>query len=98
MVLLIIGIVVVGPKNLPTLMRTAGQWVSKLRRMSSDLRSQSGIDELIRHEGLEKEIQELRSLSRMNVVESLIAPGALQASSGRAPVTAHPAEGALPRS
>jgi len=55
-VLLIVGIVVIGPKNLPSMMRTAGQWVTKLRRMSTDLRSQSGIDDLIRHEGLEKEI------------------------------------------
>jgi sec-independent protein translocase protein TatB len=74
MVLLIVGIIVIGPKNLPSMMRTAGQWVSKLRRMSTDLRSQSGIDDLIRHEGLEKEIAELRSLARMNVVDSLIRP------------------------
>jgi sec-independent protein translocase protein TatB len=74
MVLLIVGIVVVGPKNLPSMMRTAGQWVTKLRRMSTDLRSQSGIDDLIRHEGLEKEIAELRSLARMNVVDTLIKP------------------------
>ncbi|MEO7595856.1 MAG: hypothetical protein ABI134_31885 [Byssovorax sp.] len=74
MVLLIVGIVVIGPKNLPSMMRTAGQWVTKLRRMSTDLRSQSGIDDLIRHEGLEKEIAELRSLARMNVVDTLIKP------------------------
>lgn len=72
--LLIVGIVVVGPKNLPSMMRTAGQWIAKLRRMSTDLRAQSGIDELIRLEGLEREIAELRSLTRMNVVDSLITP------------------------
>ena len=74
MLLLIVGIVVVGPKNLPSMMRTAGQWISRLRRMSTDLRSQSGIDDLIRQEGLEREIQELRSLSRMNVVDTLMTP------------------------
>jgi sec-independent protein translocase protein TatB len=73
-ILLIIGVVVVGPRKLPTLMRTAGQWISKLRRMSSDLRSQSGIDDLIRSEGLEKEIREIRSLSRVNIVDTLVAP------------------------
>lgn len=91
MVLLIVGIVVIGPKNLPSMMRTAGQWVTKLRRMSTDLRSQSGIDDLIRHEGLEKEIAELRSLARMNVVDSLIKPalGAMPADvgHGRSPYT-----------
>jgi sec-independent protein translocase protein TatB len=95
MVLLIVGIVVVGPKNLPSMMRTAGQWVTKLRRMSTDLRSQSGIDDLIRHEGLEKEIAELRSLARMNVVDSLIKPalGAMPADMGhgRSPYNPLPA-------
>ena len=73
-ILLVIGVVVVGPRKLPTLMRTAGHWISKLRRMSSDLRSQSGIDDLIRSEGLEKEIREIRALSRVNIVDTLVAP------------------------
>lgn len=73
-ILIVVGIVVVGPRNLPTLMRTAGRWVAKLRRMSTDLRAQSGIDDLIRNEGLERDIHELRSLSRINVVDSLITP------------------------
>ena len=73
-ILLVIGVVVVGPRKLPTLMRTTGQWISKLRRMSSDLRSQSGIDDLIRSEGLEKEIREIRALSRVNIVDTLVAP------------------------
>jgi sec-independent protein translocase protein TatB len=72
--ILIVGIVVVGPRNLPTLMRTAGRWVTKLRRMSSELRTQSGIDDLIRQEGLEKELHELRALSRVNVIDTLMAP------------------------
>lgn len=61
-ILLIVGIVVVGPKKLPQMMRTVGQWVSRLRRMSTDLRSQSGIDRILREEGLENEIKELRAL------------------------------------
>src|SRR3569623_1653280 len=95
MVLLIVGIVVVGPKNLPSMMRTLGQWVTKLRRMSTDLRSQSGIDDLIRQEGLERELQELRALSQMNEVETLITPamGSLAAGAS-APAT--PAAAATP--
>jgi sec-independent protein translocase protein TatB len=78
--LIIVGIIVVGPKRLPALLRTAGQCVSRLRRMSMDLRSQSGIDDLLRQEGLTQHINELRSLSRFNVVETLmtnpaVAPG-----------------------
>lgn len=75
-VVLIVGIVVLGPRKLPEMMRTAGQWVAKLRRLSTDLRAQSGIDDLIRQEGLENEIQELRSLSRINVIDTLITPSA----------------------
>jgi sec-independent protein translocase protein TatB len=98
MVLLIVGIIVVGPKNLPSMMRTAGQWVTRLRRMSTDLRSQSGIDDLIRHEGLEKEIAELRSLARMNVVDTLITPafGAVPAAGARDRAPYNGGSGAAP--
>jgi sec-independent protein translocase protein TatB len=92
--LLVVGLIVVGPRRLPGLMRTAGQWVSRLRRMSMDLRSQSGIDDLIRQEGLEPHLSELRSLSRMNVVDTLIAPAVGGAA---APMAPRPAMGALPR-
>jgi sec-independent protein translocase protein TatB len=91
-VIALVGIVVLGPKRLPEMMRTAGQWVTKLRRLSGDLRAQSGIDDLIRQEGLEKEIQELRSLSRINVIDTLMSPAATAgiaaaASPARATVT-----------
>lgn len=75
LVLVIVGIVVVGPKKLPQMMRTAGQWVAKLRKMSSSLRSQSGIDEILRIEGLEKEMRELRALTRLNVMDTLASVG-----------------------
>jgi sec-independent protein translocase protein TatB len=95
--LLVVGLIVVGPRRLPGLMRTAGQWVARLRRMSMDLRSQSGIDDLIRQEGLEQHLTELRSLSRMNVVDTLIAPAVGGAASPMAPMSPRPAKGALAR-
>ncbi len=70
-VLIIVAIVVVGPRQLPSMMRTAGQWVSRIRRMSTDLRAQSGIDQLMREEGIERSIQEIRSLSNINVLDGL---------------------------
>lgn len=69
--LVIVAIVVVGPRQLPSMMRTAGQWVSRIRRMSTDLRAQSGIDQLMREEGIERSIQEIRSLSNINVLDGL---------------------------
>jgi sec-independent protein translocase protein TatB len=41
--LLLIGIVAliaIGPKELPTVLRTLGQWMSKLRRMASEFQNQ----------------------------------------------------------
>ncbi|AKT40922.1 Sec-independent protein translocase protein TatB [Chondromyces crocatus] len=97
LVLVIVGIVVVGPRKLPQMMRTLGQWVSKIRRMSTDLRAQSGIDDLIRQEGLERELRELRSLSRVNVIETLVNPvsgaataGAVASAAPRLPTPAAP--------
>jgi sec-independent protein translocase protein TatB len=74
--LLLVGIIVVGPRNLPSMMRTAGQWVARLKRMTTDLRSQSGIDDILRTEGLDEHLHQLRSLSRLNVVDTLMAPAA----------------------
>jgi Tat protein translocase TatB subunit len=75
-ILLIVGIVVVGPQKLPGMMKKAGQLITRLRRMSQDLRSNSGIDRIIREEGLEKEIRELRefrlALSRNNILDKLV--------------------------
>ncbi len=72
--LLIVAIILVGPRQLPSVLRTAGQWVAKLRRMAFDMRSQSGIDQLLRDEGLERDLRELRRLlaiRRGNVLDAL---------------------------
>jgi sec-independent protein translocase protein TatB len=63
-VVIIVAIVVIGPKDLPKMLRRLGQWAGKLRRMASDLRAQSGIDEALRSEGLTDDIAEIRKLAR----------------------------------
>lgn len=88
LILVIVGIIVVGPRRLPTLMRTAGQWVARLRNMSSDLRAQSGLDDLIREEGLTRSLEELRSMSRINVLETFATPVAPSRSLASAPTLA----------
>lgn len=89
--LIIVAIVVVGPRNLPSMMRTAGQWVSRIRRMSTDLRAQSGIDQLLRDEGLERDLREIKSLANVNVLDSLerlAQPTILPATAGAAAAAA----------
>ncbi|HNJ47243.1 MAG TPA: Sec-independent protein translocase protein TatB [Novosphingobium sp.] len=43
---LIVAIVVIGPKDLPRALRTAGRWIGKVRRVSGHFRS--GIETMIR--------------------------------------------------
>lgn len=52
LVIAIVAIVVVGPKDLPRLLRTVGQWVGKARRATQHFRS--GIDAMIREAELEE--------------------------------------------
>jgi sec-independent protein translocase protein TatB len=70
-VLVIVGIVVIGPKDLPRFLRKAGQLAGKLRRMATDVRAQSGIDEVLRSEGLTKDIAEIRRLAQGEFMEPL---------------------------
>jgi sec-independent protein translocase protein TatB len=64
LVLLIVGMVVLGPKELPKVLRKLGQWSGRLRRMASELRAQSGIDEVLREGDMGENIAELRKLAR----------------------------------
>lgn len=59
-----VALIVVGPQKLPGVLRTLGQWVRKLRRLTTEVRAQSGIDEVLRQEGLHGGVNELRSLIR----------------------------------
>lgn len=70
-VIAILALVVLGPKELPSLLRTLGRSIAKLKRMSSDLRQQSGIDEIIREEGLQEELATLRALRNMSASGAL---------------------------
>src|SRR5262245_11017092 len=62
-VLGVVALVVVGPRNLPSLLRTAGQLIGRLRRMAVDLRAESGIDEILDAEGIRSEIDNFRRLA-----------------------------------
>jgi sec-independent protein translocase protein TatB len=63
-VVVIVALIVMGPKELPKVLRKLGQWAGRLRRMAADLRAQSGIDEALRTEGLDRDIHEIRKLAR----------------------------------
>lgn len=62
--IIIVALVVAGPKDLPRMLRTVGQYAGKLRRLAADLRAQSGIDDALRTEGLADDLNEIRKLAR----------------------------------
>jgi len=62
LILLIVALVVVGPKDLPRLMRIVGQWMGKARAMADQFRK--SFDEMARQaelDELRKEIEQLRT-------------------------------------
>ena len=52
LVIVFIAVLVIGPKDLPRAMRTAGRWLGKVRRTSNHFRA--GIEAMIREAELEE--------------------------------------------
>ncbi|MEZ5680283.1 MAG: Sec-independent protein translocase protein TatB [Erythrobacter sp.] len=52
LVIVIAAILVIGPKDMPKAMRTAGRLIGKMRRMSNHFRA--GVDEMIRQAEIEE--------------------------------------------
>jgi len=59
-----VALLVLGPEKLPGMLRTMGQWITKIRRLTTEVRYQSGIDEVLRAEGFDGGLNELRSMMR----------------------------------
>lgn len=51
LVIIIVAVVVIGPKDMPLAMRTAGRWIGKMRKVSAHFRT--GIDAMVREAELE---------------------------------------------
>jgi len=52
LVIVIVAVIVIGPKDMPLALRTAGRWIGKVRRVSSQFRS--GFNAMIREAELEE--------------------------------------------
>jgi len=60
--MLIIGVVLllaVGPRQLPALMKTVGKTIREVRRAAEDLRKSTGIDELLADDDLRNPLRDL---------------------------------------
>ena len=52
LVIVIVAVLVIGPKDMPLAMRTAGRWIGKLRKISGHFRS--GLDAMVREAEMEE--------------------------------------------
>ena len=79
----VVAIVVIGPKELPKVMREIGIWVSRARAMSRNFMDQ--LDEMSRQSGIDevrKEAEALRQLNPMQAIEKTIDPDGVIARQG----------------
>jgi sec-independent protein translocase protein TatB len=67
--LLVIALVVVGPKDLPRLMHMAGKWAGKARAMANEFRK--SFDEMARQAELDELRKEIEDLKKNNPVTDL---------------------------
>src|ERR1700735_3423374 len=61
----VVALVVIGPKDLPAALRVAGYWVRKARTMSREF--QSSVEQMLREAELEDVRQELKKLTDINL-------------------------------
>ena len=66
LILLVVALVVVGPKDLPRLMHTAGKWAGKARAMANEFRR--SFDEMARQAELDELRKEIEDLKKNNPV------------------------------
>ena len=52
LMIVIVAIIVIGPKDMPVALRTAGRWIGKMRRLSTHFRT--GLDAMIREAEMEE--------------------------------------------
>jgi len=93
----VVALIFVGPKKLPGMLHSLGQFLRKIRNMTNDVRNQTGIDQLLRAEGLHGGLNELRGLLRINHGLSFdpphvspLSPGATSATNNEPIINAEP--------
>jgi sec-independent protein translocase protein TatB len=84
LVIIIVAVVVIGPKDLPLAMRVAGRWIGKVRRISAQFRS--GIDTMVR----EAELEDMEKKWKAQNEEIMRRSAALTEAEAGAPVMTGP--------
>ena len=69
LVLTVVALVVIGPRELPTMMRTLGRSIGKLKRMATEVCVDSGIDTILHQEGIHREIHNFKRLVSGEIID-----------------------------
>jgi sec-independent protein translocase protein TatB len=72
----IVAIIVVGPKDLPKLLRTVGQFMTKVRGLAREF--QGYIDEAARETGLDEVKKEVSNMTNFTVTDPSTKPGSVK--------------------
>lgn len=97
LMIVIVAVVVIGPKDMPMALRTAGRWIGKMRKMSNHFRS--GIDAMVREAELEEMERKWREQNEAIMKAAPTLPSAnptaddMQPPAYTAPVQADPVTG-----
>lgn len=69
MVIAVVALIVVGPKDLPKLLRTVGKFLTQLRGMAGEFRRH--LDAAVKEAGLEDVKKEVRNMTNFTVTNDL---------------------------
>ncbi|MAI92095.1 Sec-independent protein translocase protein TatB [Ponticaulis sp.] len=66
----VVALIVVGPKDLPLMMRRLGQWVGQAKRMANEFRG--AFDDIARQAELDELRKEIEDLKKNNQLEQAV--------------------------
>jgi sec-independent protein translocase protein TatB len=97
-VIAVVALVVIGPKDLPRVMRTVGMWMSKARAIAREF--QGSLDQMMREAELDemrKQVEQASNINLSHAIERTVDPeGELQKSFEEPSVSASVAPPAMP--
>ncbi len=65
----VIALIIIGPKDLPRILRTAGRWAGKARAMANDFRS--SVDTMVREAEIDDVKKDVESVARYDVSKEI---------------------------
>ena len=89
----LVALIVIGPKDLPKVMRSMGQWIRRARSMAAEF--QRNVDEMMREtelHDLKKEVESVSTASFKAKMEAMIDVDAMEKAMRMTPDPAAPAE------